>query len=238
MKISFIIPTYNEHGNITRLIEKINVIARENNYDYEIIVVDDNSFDGTIQDVENLKKVQNNIKLIKREKLMGIGTAHIEGYNNAAGDLIISMDADLSHPPEKIPEFILKIKNGYDMVMSSRYIPGGATEKKIKHTLISKMGGYYLSIVLRINIKDFSTGYRAIKKELWEKIKNYKYSKKNVFLIESIYYAHKHGAKMTEIPIFFKDREFGESKTLLLLEAMKALILPIKVRLRILRNKI
>jgi len=131
MKICFVIPTYNEHGNINRLIEKINAIARKNSYNYEIIVVDDNSFDGTIQDVENLQKFQNNIKLIKRKRLMGIGTAHIEGYNNADGDLIISMDADLSHPPEKIPDFVLKIKNGYDMVMSSRYIPGGATEKKL-----------------------------------------------------------------------------------------------------------
>ena len=98
------------------------------------------------------------------------------------------------------------------------------------------MGGYYLSCMLRINIKDFSTGYRAIKRELWAKIKNYKYSKKNIFLVESIYYAHKHGAKMIEIPIFFKDREIGESKTSLLLEALKALILPFKIRLLFIKN--
>lgn len=231
MKVSFVIPTYNEKGNITRLINKINHITREYNIDNEIIVIDDNSTDGTIEDIRNLQKNQSNIKLIVREHLMGIGTAHIEGYNQAIGDLIISMDADLSHPPEKIIEFIEKIQKGYEMVMSSRYIPGGSTDKSLKFYFISKLGGIFLSKLLRINILDFSTGYRAIKKEIWEAIKNFKYSKRNIFLIESVYYAHKIGARLTEVPIFFKGREIGESKTSLVKEALKALILPIKLRL-------
>ncbi|MFX1391929.1 MAG: glycosyltransferase [Promethearchaeota archaeon] len=232
MKISIIIPTLNEHGNITRLIKRINKITKENNIKNEIIIVDDNSTDGTIEDIKILQKNQKNLKLVVREKPYGIGSAHIEGYNLAQGDVIISMDADLSHPPEKIPEFLTKIKSGFDMVMSSRYIPGGATDKNLRFYLISKIGGYYLSIMLRIKILDFSTGYRAIKKELWKKIKNHKYSNKNVFLIESIYYAHKHGAKLIEIPIFFKEREIGESKTPLFKEALKALFLPIKMKLK------
>jgi len=230
MRVSFVIPTLNEHGNITRLIERINKIIKKINLDYEIIVIDDNSTDGTIQAVKNLQKIQENLNLFVREKPQGIGSAHIEGYNQAQGDLIISMDADLSHPPEKIPEFIAKIKSGFDMVMSSRYIPGGATDKNLKLYLVSKIGGYYLSLMLRINILDFTTGYRAIKKDLWQKIKNYSYSKKNVFLIESIYYAHKCGAKLAEIPIFFKEREIGESKTPLFKEAIKALFLPFKMK--------
>lgn len=230
MKVSFVIPTLNEHGNITRLIERINKIIKKINLDYEIIVIDDNSTDGTIEAVKNLQKIQENLNLFVREKPQGIGSAHIEGYNHAQGDLIISIDADLSHPPEKIPEFIAKIKSGFDMVMSSRYIPGGATDKNLKFYLVSKIGGYYLSLMLRINILDFTTGYRAIKKDLWQKIKNYSYSKKNVFLIESIYYAHKHGAKLSEIPIFFKEREIGESKTPLFKEAIKALFLPFKMK--------
>lgn len=231
MKISFIIPTYNEHGNISRLIEKINKISRENNFNYEIIVVDDNSTDGTINDVHTLQSSQKNLRLIVREKLMGIGTAHIEGYNQAEGDLIISMDADLSHPTEKIPEFVHRIKKGNDMVMSSRYIPGGESDTRLRYYLLSKIGGFYLSVLFRINVKDFSTGFRAIKKPMWEKIKDYKYSKKNLFLIESIYYAYKHGAKLAEVPIYFKEREIGKSKTSMLKEAIKALILPLKLRI-------
>ena len=230
MKVSFVIPTLNEYGNITRLIKKINKIVENINIDYEIIVVDDNSSDGTIEAVKNLQKYQDNLNLFVREKPLGIGSAHIKGYNLAQGDLIISMDADLSHPPEKIPEFITRINSGFDMVMSSRYISGGSTDKNLKFYLVSKMGGYYLSLMLRIKILDFTTGYRAIKRELWQKIKNYKYSNKNVFLIESIYNAHKHGAKLSEIPILFKEREIGESKTPLFKEAIKALFLPFKMR--------
>ena len=106
MKVSFILPTLNEHGNITRLIKKINDITRINNIENEIIVIDDNSIDGTIKDVKNLVKNQKNLKLIVRKDQKGIGSAHIVGYCLSKGDLIISMDADLSHPPEKIPEFI------------------------------------------------------------------------------------------------------------------------------------
>ncbi len=236
MLVSIVIPTYNERGNITKLLNKINEITKENNIKNNIIIVDDNSTDGTIQEIQSFQKTQKNIKLIIRNSLLGIGTAHIEGYNEAKGDIILSIDADLSHPPEKIPIFISKIKKGYDFVMSSRYVPGGKTDKSIKYYLISKLGGYYLSKLLKINILDFSTGYRAIKKQIWEKIKNYQYSKRNVFLIESIYFAYKHGAKLAEIPIFFKDRELGESKTRLIREALKALILPIKLKLYWLKN--
>jgi len=237
MKVSFVIPTYNEKGNITRLIDKINFFTQAHKISNEIIVIDDNSTDGTIQDVKTLQKTQSNIKLIVRESLMGIGTAHIEGYNLASGDLIISMDADLSHPPENLLEFIEKIQKGYEMVMSSRYIPGGSTDKSLKFYFISKLGGYYLSKLLKIKILDFSTGYRAIKKELWEAIKNFKYSRRNIFLIESVYYAHKVGARLAEVPIFFKGREIGVSKTPLFKEALKALFLPIKLRLNWLKIK-
>ena len=237
MKISFVIPTYNEKGNITRLIDKINYFTREHKISNEIIVIDDNSTDGTIQDVKTLQKNQSNIKLIVRESLMGIGTAHIEGYNLASGNIIISMDADLSHPPENLLEFIEKIQKGYEMVMSSRYIPGGSTDKSLKFYFISKLGGYYLSKLLKIKILDFSTGYRAIKKELWEAIKNFKYSRRNIFLIESVYYAHKVGARLAEVPIFFKRREIGVSKTPLFKEALKALFLPIKLKLNWLKMK-
>ena len=148
----------------------------------------------------------------------------------------MSIDADLSHPPEKIPEFINKIKNGFDMVMSSRYIPGGNVDQNIKNYLVSKLGAHYLSLMFRIPIKDFTTAYRIMRRELWEKINSYKYSKKNMFLIESIYNAYKHGAKLSDVPIFFKDREFGVSKTPLLKMAIKSLFIPFKMRLAQLRK--
>jgi len=247
MKVSFVIPTKNEHGNIARLIKRINQVTKEYNIDNEILVIDDNSEDGTIEDVENLIKNQKELQLIQRSKYsslfpkfpkkwkyLGIGSAHIVGYNLAQGDLIISMDADLSHRPEKIPELLRKIKNGYDICLGSRYIRGGGTDKNFINRIISIMGNYYLSVMLGIKLNDLSTGYRVIKKSIWDKIKIFNYTNDNNFLIESLYFAHRNGAKLTEIPIFFKEREIGESKTPLVKETIKALTLPLKV---IMKNK-
>ncbi|MHA1724460.1 MAG: glycosyltransferase [Promethearchaeota archaeon] len=236
MFVSFVIPTLNEHGNISRLIDSIKKITTVHEINCEIIIVDDSSTDGTIEDIKNLQKLYENIRLIVRKKERGIGSAHIVGYNHAQGDVIISMDADLSHPLEKIPEFLQGIQNGYDMIMGSRYVQGGKTENTIKHYLISKLGGYYLSLLLRISIKDSATGYRAIKKELWGKIKSYRYSKRNLFLIESVFFAKINGAKMKEIPIYFRDRKIGRSKTRLITEALKALILPLIIRIKLYIN--
>ncbi len=230
MIISFVIPTLNEHGNITRLIEELNKITKKNNIKNEIIIVDDNSIDGTIEDVKTLQKSQNNLRLIVREKPQGIGSAHIVGYNNARGDLIISMDADLSHPPEKIPKLIKKIEIGYDIVVGSRYMKGSTTDKGVLYKLLSKFGSFYLSLTLRIKIKDFSNGYRAIKSDVWKRVSNNKYSKENNFLIESIYYAYKKGARIGEIPIDFRERDIGDSKTHLFKESIKAIFLPFKLK--------
>jgi dolichol-phosphate mannosyltransferase len=237
MYVSFIIPTLNEHGNITRLIKKINSITKKNNINNEIIIIDDNSTDGTIEDIKNLQKSQKNLKLMVRKRALGIGSAHIAGYNIAKGDLIISMDADLSHPPEKIPELIKAIKKGYDICIGSRYVKGAGSDKHIINQFISKFGSFFHSLMFRIKIRDFSNGYRAIKKDIWEEINNYKYTHRNNFLIESLYYAHLHGAKITEIPAFFKERKIGESKTPLVQETLRGLILPFKMKLKSRKKK-
>jgi len=186
MKISFIIPTKNEHGNVDRLIKKINEITEKYNLDNELLVIDDNSTDGTIEDVEKLCRSQKNLYLHQRSqyshlfpkypkkwKYLGIGSAHKVGYHLAKGYLIITIDADLSQPPERIMDLINLIKNGYDIGIGSRYIKGAKSEQRILNHFISRMGNIYLSILLGLKITDFSNGYRIIKKELWEKIKSY-----------------------------------------------------------------
>jgi len=245
MKVSFVIPTKNEHGNIKRLIRKINEITSKYNILNEILIIDDNSNDGTIEDVKNLMEFQNNIHLIQRKnfsnifpkypkkwKYLGIGSAHKIGYNLAKGDLIISMDADLSHPPEKIPNMINLINSGHDICVGSRYVGGGGSDKNILNQIVSRLGSLYLSLLLGIKIHDLSNGFRVIRQKIWEKIKNNQYTNDNNFLIESLYYAHKNGAKITESPVFFKEREIGESKTPLLKETLKAIFLPIRVKFK------
>jgi len=244
MNLSIVIPTKNERGNIDRLIQLINKTINENNIKSEILVIDDQSADGTIQDVETLQREQNNIKLIQRANYshlfpnypkkwsyIGLGSAHKIGYNLAQGDLIISMDGDLSHHPKEIPKLIKHIENGFDVCVGSRYIGGGGSDKNVINRFISRFGSIYISLICGIKIKDLSTGYRAIKKSIWEQIKNKYYTNDNNFLIESLFYAYKSGAKIAEIPIFFKEREIGESKTPLLKETIKALLLPFKLKI-------
>ena len=197
MKVSFVLPTKNEHGNIERLIPKINKITSKYNILNEILIIDDNSNDGTIEDVKNLMKFQNNIHLIQRKdfsnifpkfpkkwKYLGIGSAHKIGYNLAKGDLIISMDADLSHPPEKITNMINLINSGHDICVGSRYVRGGGSDKNILNQVISRLGSLYLSHFLGIKINDLSNGFRVIRKKIWD-------TRQTIFvscLSNSIYY--------------------------------------------------
>ena len=241
--VSFVIPTKEEAGNIGRLIKLINETTKKHNINNEILVIDDQSEDGTIQEVEELQKNQSNLKLIQRAyyqhlfpkypkkwKYIGLGSAHKIGYNLSQGDLIISMDGDLSNDPKEIPKLLEKISEGYDICVGSRYIGGGGSDKNLINQVISRFGNSYITMLSGIKISDFSTGYRAIKKDIWNKIKDIQYTNDNNFLIESVYFAYKAGAKISEIPIFFKEREIGESKTPLIKETIKALILPFKLK--------
>ncbi|MFX1277505.1 MAG: glycosyltransferase [Promethearchaeota archaeon] len=249
MKVSIVIPTKNEKGNIDRLIKMINEVTKKHSINNEILVIDDQSEDGSIEDVKELQKSLSHLKLIQRAqyrhifpkypkkwKYIGLGSAHKIGYNLARGDLIISMDGDLSNDPKEIPKLIRKINEGYDICVGSRYIGGGGSDKNIINQIVSRFGNNYITMLSGIKIRDFSTGYRAIRRNIWEKIKDLNYTNDNNFLIESLYFAYKSGAKISEIPIFFKEREIGESKTPLLKETFKALILPFKLKLLYSKN--
>lgn len=129
MRLSLVIPTYNEKENISFLIEKIQKEFKTNKIKGEIIIVDDNSPDGTGALLEKLKKKQKNLKVIHRQGKLGLSSAVLEGWKIAEGEILGVMDADLSHPPEKIKELFFEIeKNNFDFVIGSRYIRGGKIE--------------------------------------------------------------------------------------------------------------
>lgn len=212
--VSFVLPTYNERENIVKLIEKIENISRKNNIKPEIIVIDDNSPDGTADEVRKLNRKYNNIRLFVRERKLGIASAHILGYKKAKGDIIITMDADLSHNPATIPQFISKINEGYDIVIGSRHIDGSYYERKtmnikIKYFL-SKFGNILSTLISHVPVHDFTNGYRAFKKKVADDIDIE--SKGNSFLMEFVVKAHRKGYKITEIPVTFFDRKAGKSK--------------------------
>jgi len=214
MEASIIIPTYNERDNIGLLIDRIERVQNSRGLMLEIIVVDDNSSDGTIEIVQDLMGKYDNIKLLKRPRKMGLGSAYKDGFKLSTKPVIVTMDADLSHDPNVLPNLISPIYNGdADIVLGSRYIPGGAIEGwPIKRRIISKGANFLAKLVLGLNVKDATTGYRAYRRSIFEQIT--KYSKRCYFdfQIEVLYFAKKFKWKVTEVPIVFRDRSKGKSK--------------------------
>ena len=212
MKIFVVTPTFNEKKNIKELIEKINLA----NDKIDILVVDDNSPDGTHEIVNNLKNKYKNLHLLKRLEKGGLGSAYIAGMKyalNHNADLIIQMDADMSHDPASINDLIEKSKN-FDVVIGSRYISGINVVNWPFHRLIISYGAnLYSRIVTGLPIKDATGGYKCWKRKVLENInidsiESQGYS----FQIEMSYRAWIKKYKICEIPIIFIDRTVGQSK--------------------------
>lgn len=234
MKVTIVIPTYNERENIERLIAEIFRIFDKGGIDGSVIVVDDNSPDGTADAVEGLKK-EFPVTLIRRQEKRGIGSAYVTGFRKAleqGADAIMEMDADFSHNPEEIPNFIRAMENS-DVVLGSRYITGGKIENwNFIRRLISKGGNYIARILLGMDINDITTGYRAYRREVLEgvdlaSIKSSGYA----FQAEMLVRARERDFRIKEMPITFRDRAHGKSK-LSRMEIIRFIVLCINLRLR------
>ncbi len=215
MEVSIVIPTYNEKENVRKLIPGIFKVFEENGINGKLIVVDDNSPDGTALEVENLKE-KYSIILIKREKKLGIGSAYIKGFKKAMdldSDVIFEMDADFSHDPRYIPRFIEALEDS-EMVLGSRYIEGGKIENwSLWRKIISKGANILARILLGLEVNDITAGYRAYRKGVLrgiclDKIRSNGYE----FQAEILYRVKEKGFEIKEIPIVFVDRRTGRSK--------------------------
>ncbi|MBT4722132.1 polyprenol monophosphomannose synthase [Candidatus Falkowbacteria bacterium] len=228
MKTLIIIPTYNEKENIENI---INAVFDLRIPDISILIVDDNSPDGTAKIVESLQKKFNNLHIIKRAGKLGLGSAYIEGFKfglKQGFETIIQMDADFSHPITKLPEMI-NLSNEYDFVIGSRYVKGGGVKDwPIIRRILSRGGSLYARLILGQRINDFTGGFNTWNKRVLEKI-NLNQIKSNgyVFQIEMKYRAKKLGFSHIETPIIFTDRTAGKSKMSkrIALEAMVKTIL-------------
>ncbi|MGY4884461.1 MAG: glycosyltransferase [Nanobdellota archaeon] len=208
MKLSLVIPTYNEKENIQRLIERIQREFQENKINGEIIIVDDNSPDGTGEILEQLKRKQKNIQIIHRKGKLGLSSAVLEGWNIAEGDILGVMDADLSHPPEKIKELLWGIeKGGADFTIGSRYIPGGEIKGwNLKRKVMSKTATLLARIYTKV--KDPMTGFFLIKKEC---VKGVGLNPKGFKILLEVIIKGRY-KRVKEIPITFINRTKGKSK--------------------------
>jgi len=213
-KVLVIIPTFNEAENIANVIYEV-LMHNNESYLYEVLVVDDNSPDGTAGIVETINS--DKVKIIKREGKLGLGTAYIEGFNFAIKskyDYAFEMDADFSHDPKYLPEFIQEIEKGYDLVVGSRYINGvSVVNWPMGRLLLSYYANIYTRIITGMKIKDTTAGFMCYRVNSLSSI-NLSNIKSNgySFQIEMKFKFFKKKFKISEIPILFIDRRAGESK--------------------------
>lgn len=212
-KSLIVIPTYNELTNIEKLINDIFILYER---DIDILVVDDNSPDGTGDFVEQLSKQNKRVNVLRRPRKMGLGTAYCDGFKYALKnnyDYIFEMDADYSHNPGEIINFLAAMER-FDLVIGSRYLTGvSVINWPITRVILSYLANKYTQFITRLPVNDCTSGYKCFKRKVLEaidldKIKSNGYA----FQIEMTFKAWKKGFKVGEIPIIFIDRQKGKSK--------------------------
>jgi len=215
-KYSILLPTYNERENLPIMIWLINETMTKHDYNFEVIIIDDGSPDGTLEAAKQLQQIYGSEKIVlrPREKKLGLGTAYIHGLKNATGNFIIIMDADFSHHPKFIPDFIkLQHEKQLDLVTGTRYVEGGGVFGwDLKRKVVSRGANLLTQILLRPGVSDLTGSFRLYKKEVLEKLVNSCVSKGYVFQMEMVVRARQFGFTIGEVPITFVDRFYGESK--------------------------
>ncbi|KAJ1876767.1 dolichol-P-mannose synthesis [Coemansia sp. RSA 376] len=215
-KYSVLLPTYNERDNLPIIIWLLAKTFKEHNLDYEIIIIDDASPDGTLEVAKQLQRVygENRIVLRPRAGKLGLGTAYVHGIKNATGNFVLIMDADMSHHPKAIPEFIRKQKErDYDIVTGTRYVNGGGVYGwDLRRKLTSRGANFIADLLLNPGVSDLTGSFRLYKKDVLHQIINATVSKGYVFQMEMMVRAKQFNFSVAEVPITFVDRVYGESK--------------------------
>jgi len=206
--ISIIIPTYNERGNISSLVDKIEKELKLLKETAEVIFVDDNSLDLTWKLIQAMARKKKFVKLIKRKGKLGLTSAILEGLKKSRGDKIIIMDADLSHPVEKLSDIAYTL-NSFDLVVMSRFVPGGGVKHWPIHRKLISFGATFLSkIILGVKGSDPMSGFFGIRKA---SIKGIKFKTKGYKVLLNLLVSKKK-LKIKELPYVFQDRYKGETK--------------------------
>ncbi|WP_210745201.1 polyprenol monophosphomannose synthase [Nocardia flavorosea] len=229
MRVTVVVPTYNERDNLPVAVERLTALPVP---DLHVLVVDDNSPDGTGEVADKLAvDLPNVVSVLHRTEKDGLGRAYIAGITQAldeGADVVIQMDADLSHPAEVIPAMLEQLSRpGIGVVLGSRYVPGGSTaaEWKWYRKALSAWANFYVNAILRLGIKDATAGFKAWHADTLraidiETIRSNGYS----FQVEMNYRTKKQGAGIAEVPIRFEERTLGASKMSLSVQLESALM--------------
>jgi dolichol-phosphate mannosyltransferase len=208
-----VLPTYNEAGNIEAFVEAVRVQLPAT---ARVLVVDDNSPDGTGEIADRLAAKHDAVTVLHRPHKEGLGPAYIAGFRHAlaaGAGLVLEMDSDFSHDPEQLPR-LLEASQGADLVIGSRYVPGGsAAEWSGVRLAISRGGSAYARLVLGVRVRDLTGGFKCFRREVLEAIDlDSIESKGYAFQVEMTYRAIRLGFDVVEVPITFRDRQVGSSK--------------------------
>lgn len=211
-RVTVVVPTYNERENITDIAEA--VIA----HGYRLLIVDDNSPDGTGAMADGLSEAHPPVSVLHRPLKEGLGPAYVSAFDHileaGTADVIIEMDADFSHDPADLPRLVQGISDGADLVIGSRYVPGGDTpDWPWIRRFISKGGNFYARTLLGIPIRDATAGFRAFRSEALRQLP-YRQAEASGygFQVEMAWRAHQNDLGIVEIPVSFRDRTRGTSK--------------------------
>ena len=205
------LPTYNEIENLEDIVDAIL------SHRYEVLVIDDDSPDGTGELAERLASSSDRIEVLHRQTKEGLGPAYAAGFDrllSEGADVVVEMDADFSHDPNDLPRLVEAVQEGADLAIGSRYVDGGATpDWPAIRRFISRGGNLYARTLLGIPIRDATAGYRAFTAEALRKLP---YSEARAsgygFQVEMAWRAHEAGLEVVEVPIVFRDRTRGQSK--------------------------
>lgn len=213
MRAVVISPTYNERDNIDWFLRTVRAAVPS----AHVMIVDDNSADGTGQRADELAAEFGGITVVHRAGKLGLGSAYRQAFRAAIDegyDVIVSMDCDRSHDPSVIPALVDGIRQGADMVIGSRYVPGGATANWPLHRrLLSRWGNRYSSALLGLDVRDATSGFRAYSAPALARAEPDRTGAEGyAFLCELVRRFHRRGAHIAEVPIVFVDRQYGTSK--------------------------
>ncbi|PWN27616.1 family 2 glycosyltransferase [Jaminaea rosea] len=218
-KYSVILPTYNERRNLPIIIYLLCTTLSQHNIDYEIIIVDDASPDGTLEIAKQLQSVFGSDRIILRPRTgkLGLGTAYVHGLESCTGDFVFIMDADFSHHPKDMPRMIaMQKERDLDIVQGTRYsgpsTGAGVYGWNLKRKLVSRAANLLASVFLDPKTTDVTGSFRLYRRPLLHKLMKEATSKGYVFQMEILVRARNLGATIGEVPITFCDRVFGDSK--------------------------
>jgi len=235
-QLTVVVPTYNEASNLPSLVDALVDLSLPN---LKVLIVDDASPDGTGRLADDLAgQMPGTLSVIHRGGKLGLGSAYLKGFQaaiQAGAQAIGQMDADFSHSPSYLPEFLQRLEST-DAVFGSRYVTGGRLDERwgIGRVFLSKFGNNYARVLLRLKVRDATGGFRIWRAETLQAIPLHRISSEGyVFQVEMAYLAQRLGFEIAELPIYFEDRRIGQSKMSLRIQieaAIRVWLLPLSYR--------